>query len=55
MNCLDEEKLFALVDDAASEKDAKVWRQHVDGCEMREGAEGYVERARRDRRGSRST
>ena len=33
MICLDEEKLFALVDDAASEKDAKVWRQHVDGCE----------------------
>jgi hypothetical protein len=31
--CLTEEELFALVDGAASDKDAAVWRKHVAGCE----------------------
>lgn len=33
MNCLDEERLFALVEGAASKKDSQRWEQHIDGCE----------------------
>lgn len=31
--CLEDEEIFALVDGAASEKDAAVWRKHIEGCE----------------------